>query len=246
MVYSGKVYETAGAEAVSVYEADQVRPLSPIPHAPSVRIFRADLQPGLIAGMDEEDPYFFYGNPAALNGASQILNFPEAMGEIAVQPYLAAVLVSDGYRVEMDQADDIILGYTLMLALTSRTNEAAERRAGAIGRSNDLGAVIGPVMTTPDELEAEIVNNEQGRHYGLDAVLRINGVERARGNTGDIPFTFAQAIRTASETTPVKAGDVFAMGPVALADEPISLEPGDEVQLAIEMLGAISLKLSHS
>jgi 2-keto-4-pentenoate hydratase/2-oxohepta-3-ene-1,7-dioic acid hydratase in catechol pathway len=244
MVYSGKVYETAGAEAIAVYEAEQVRPLSPIPHAPSVRIFRTDLQPGLIAGMDAEEPYFFYANPSSLHGASQIINFPVGMGDITVQPYLAAVLVSDGFNVSLDDADDIILGYTMLAMVTSRTAEQAERRTGVIGRSNDLGAVIGPVITTPDELEAETVDGDNGRHYGLDAFVKVNGVERAVGNTADIPFTFAQAIRAASETTIVRSGDVFAMGPVAIGESPINLDPGDEVQLAIGMLGAVALKLS--
>lgn len=245
MVYSGKIYETAGAEAIAVHEAEAVRPLTPIPQAPALRIFRTDLQPGLIAGMDEDQPYYFFGNPASLAGASQILNFPESMGGISVQAYIAAALISEGYRVSLEDADDIVLGYTLLISLTSERVEQSERQAGAIGRSNDLGGVIGPVMTTPDELDAEVLTQEMGRHYGLDAVLRVNGVERARGNTGDLPFTFAEAIQSASESVPVRAGDIFALGPIVEMDEPLNLSPGDEVQFAVEMLGTLSLKLSH-
>jgi 2-keto-4-pentenoate hydratase/2-oxohepta-3-ene-1,7-dioic acid hydratase in catechol pathway len=244
MVYSGKIYETQGAQAVAVHEADTVRPLMPIPHAPSLRIYRSDLQPGMIPGMDAEDPYYFYANPTTLLGASQILNHPLTLSELTVEPYMAAVLVSDALQIDPPTSDEVILGFTMVLMLTSLSAEREERRIGLIGRSHDLGGVLGPVVTTPDELEESVLDFENGRTYGLEAVLRVNGVERARGNTEHLPFSFAQAISSASQHTPVRAGDIFAFGPVIDSESPILLGPGDEVQLAVEKLGALSLKIS--
>jgi 2-keto-4-pentenoate hydratase/2-oxohepta-3-ene-1,7-dioic acid hydratase in catechol pathway len=244
MVYSGKIYETSGAEAIAVHEAEAVRPLMPIPNPPSLRIFRSDLQPGIIPGIDLEDPYYFYANPTALAGASQILNHPATLSEISVEPYLAAVLVTDGYQIDLETADEVILGFTMILLLTSQTAEREERRIGAIGRSHDLGGVLGPVVTTPDELEESLLDGDTGRTYGLEAILRINGVERARGNTESLPFSFAQAISAASNNSPIRAGDLIAFGPLVHSDTPILLDPGDEVQLAVEKLGALSLKIS--
>jgi 2-keto-4-pentenoate hydratase/2-oxohepta-3-ene-1,7-dioic acid hydratase in catechol pathway len=246
MVYSGKIYETDGAEAVAVYEADTVRPLSPIPHAPSLRIFRSDLQPSAIPGLDEEELFFFYANPTMLGGASQAANFPETVTEVGVLPLITAVLVSDAYQIGVEQADDIVLGYTLTLIVTSRTAERKEIATGAIGRSHDFGGVIGPVLTTPDELDDETVDEAWGRRYKLATVLRVNGVERARGDSEDFPFTYAQAISAASHSSPLRAGDLIALGPAVHADEPILLSPGDEVQLAVESLGTLSLKLTHT
>lgn len=241
MVYGGKIYETDGANAVAVHEAVDVRPLSPVPHAPSLRIFRSDFQ-----GLDAEEPQYFYANPSGLFGASQIINTPESIVEIGVLPMMAAVLVADGYRVDLEDAEDLILGYTILTLLVAPGELRSERASCAIGRSHDLGGVIGPVLTTPDELEDEVQTAERGRRYALDAVLRVNGVERERGNTLDLPFTFAQAISAVSQTTNLRTGDVFALGPVAEPDEdPVRLEPGDEVQLAIGKLGALSLKLGN-
>jgi 2-keto-4-pentenoate hydratase/2-oxohepta-3-ene-1,7-dioic acid hydratase in catechol pathway len=246
MVYSGKIYETEGAQAIAVHEAETVRPLIPIPHAPSLRIFRSDLQPGMIPGMDVEDPFYFYGNPSMLAGASQLLNHPATHAELTVAPFLAAVVVADAYQIDTETAEQVILGFTMVLLLVSKTDERDERRLGIIGRSHDLGGVLGPVITTPDEVEEALLDSANGNMYGLECVLRVNGVERGRGNTENLPFSFAHAISAASQHCPVRAGDVFAFGPLVTPDNEVLLDPGDEVQIAVESLGALSLKIARS
>jgi len=245
MVYSGKIYETDGAAPVAVHEADAVRPLAPIPHAPSLRIFRSDLQPETLGGEDAELPRFFYGNPMCLVGASQLITYPDLVDALGFQPMVAAILVADAYQIDVQDADDLILGVTMLNMLVAKDRERIESKTGAIGSSHDLGGAIGPVITTPDELEDHVDDASEGRRYSLSTVVRINGVERMRGNLSDLPFTFAQAISAASQTCTLKSGDIIALGPVATNEGiPILLDPGDEVQLAIENLGAISLKLT--
>src|SRR6185312_9547795 len=120
MVYSGKVYETNGSEAIAVYEADQVRPLTPIPNAPTLRIFRSDLQGDLL---DAQEPLFFYSNPTSLFGTSQMLAYPEMVAEVGFECFMAAVLVSDAFQISPEQADDIVLAYTMLTLLVGRGME---------------------------------------------------------------------------------------------------------------------------
>ncbi len=245
MVYSGKIYETDGAAPVAVHEADAVRPLAPIPHAPSLRIFRSDLQPKTLSGEDAEEARFFYSNPICLVGASQLITYPDFVDALTFQPMVAAILVGDAYQIDVQDADDLILGITLLNMLVAKDRERVELLCGAIGSSHDIGGAIGPVITTPDELEDHLVDQENGRKYGLSTVIRINGVERMRGDLSDLPFTFAQAISSASQSCTLKAGDIIAMGPVCIPEgNPLLLDPGDEIQLAVDNLGAISLKLT--
>lgn len=246
MVYSGKIYETDGANPIAVHEADAVRPLIPIPHAPSLRIFRTDWLGE--TDIDPSEARFFYGNPGALAGAGQIVNPPEEPSALSILPMVAAVIVADGYQLDLADADDLVLGYTMLLLLVNQTELRAEREMGAVGRSHDFGGVVGPVITTPDELEDSVLSAEFGRSYGLTSVLRVNGVERARGLTSDTPFTFAQAIRFASASCTLKTGDILAVGPAVDPEEADSIvvEPGDEVQLAVEKLGALSIHISQS
>jgi 2-keto-4-pentenoate hydratase/2-oxohepta-3-ene-1,7-dioic acid hydratase in catechol pathway len=67
-------------------------------------------------------------------------------------------------------------------------------------------------------------------------------MEIVTGDTMDFPFTFAQAISLASQAAPVRTGDVFILGPV-VDPSMIRLSPEDEVQLAVESLGTLSLKM---
>jgi fumarylacetoacetate (FAA) hydrolase len=91
------------------------------------------------------------------------------------------------------------------------------------------------------------VGASRSRRYALSSVARVNGVERLRGNLEDLPFTFAEAISAASQTCTLKAGDIIAIGPILPPEEnTLLLDPNDEVQLAVENLGAISLKLTSN
>lgn len=241
MVFSGKIYETDGAQAIAVHEAADVRPLAPIRLAPSLRIFRGDLQ-----AVDLESPRFFYGNPVALGGPSIVINIPDATVDLGFVPYVAAVLVTDAYQIEVNEADDAILGLTLITLLVGRDIERAERICGVLGASQDIGGAIGPVLTTPDELDDNVLDEKAGRRYQLEAVTRVNGIEIGRGNLADLRYTFAEAISAASQTCTLKEGDIFAMGPAAIEAETLkALSAGDDIQFAVEKLGTLSIKLSQ-
>jgi fumarylacetoacetate (FAA) hydrolase len=253
MVFGGKVYETDGATAIGVYEADQIRPLAPMPLAPSLRIFQNEFQP-LNASLGEEplafygneEPHFYYGNPGSLAGPSQTILFPSFTSKVSVIPFVAAIAVTAGYRAELEQAEEMVLGLTLMCLVTAPIIQEAEMKTkGGFGRSIDLGGVLGPVVTTPDELEDFLADEEFGRRYNLDTVTKVNGLERGRGSLLDIPWTFAEAIVHASHSCTVKEGDLFAMGPVARSEEPIVLRGGDEFQLTVDQLGTLKFRLAE-
>lgn len=234
MVYSGKIYETDGAQAVGVHEAEAVRPLAPVGHANSVRIFDTSL-------FRDDEPAFAYGNPAALLGPSQLIPYPGGTGELGFDAYLAAVVVVPGSMLDLAQADDIILGLTIMTVLVARD---VERRQGFYGgRARDLAATIGPVMTTPDELDEAIVDSENGRRYALSVVVRVNGVETYRGNIEDLETSLAQAVSQASQSCRLATGDVIALGPIAETAD-VRLDVNDEIQVSVERLGMLATKIA--
>ncbi len=240
IVYSGKVYETDGTNPIAVHEAEQIRPLSPVGQPPTIRVFRT--MPSLIEA--DETPAYFYASSSALTGASPIIPKPEFVAELDYEPYVVAVIAAEGANVPLEDADDLILGYSLMNMLVARDVERHERRVGAgPGRSHDIAIPIGPVLSTPDEMEDAVESAEAGRKFKLTTVCRVNGVEKRRGDLVDLPFTFAQAISTASESAPLRTGDLIALGPIAFGDEPAALDAGDEVQLAVERLGTLAFRI---
>ena len=238
IVFNGIIHETVGGEGVARHQPQDVRPLSPVPQAPSLRFFRSQNQPFT----EEPEPAFFYGNPGAVVGASTIINVPSNIIDLTFEAYLAAVLVAGGYDIPVEEADDHVLGLTIMIALLDRS---ALRSEGIFGRSHDLGIGLGPVVTTPDELDGNVVDQHFGRRYKLNAAARINSVERTRGDAEDLPYTVAQAVSAASRSCTLREGDVLALGPLCDVPEDLRLEGGDEVTVAVENLGALSIKLSH-
>ena len=235
MVFNGRIYETNGAEAVGVHAPDEVRPLLPVPRPGSLRFFpNRHLEP-------DEEPAFFYGNPACLVGASTVVNVPERIANLSFEVYFGAVLVVGGYDVAIEEADDMVLGVSIVIALVDRT---AARVDGFYGRSHDLGIALGPVLTPPDEPEEFRASQALGRSYRLDTVARVNSVDRARGNVEALPFTIAQAIASASRSCTLREGDIVVLGPICEIPEDLRLEGGDEITVAVENLGALSLKLS--
>jgi 2-keto-4-pentenoate hydratase/2-oxohepta-3-ene-1,7-dioic acid hydratase in catechol pathway len=237
IVYNGKVYETDGSEPVAIHEADAVRPLAPTGTPSSLRVFRTPDEP-------TEDLFYTYANPNSLIGASQIVPEPEYSGALDFEAYIAVVIASDGHKIPVEEADGYILGYTLVNFLVTRDVERAEKAAGmGPGRSYDLAAAIGPVLTTPDEMEEVIVDSDDGRRFKLTAVARINGVERRRGDVEDLPYTLDKMISAASESCPLRTGDIICAGPITDPGDGILLSSGDEIQIAVEKLGTLALKI---
>jgi len=245
IVQGGRIYETQDAVGVAMHEPADVRPLIPIAQPPSVRFFDFRHQPETISGFSDPDLSFYYGNPSTLVGPSQVLDYPLRFSDVGVFPGIAAILLGDGYRIDPSEADGLILGYTLILSVVSPAQVESDRRTGRpLGFGTDLASAFGPVITTPEELADFVAKDEYGLGYQLTSSLRLNGIEIESGDTMEFPFTFAQAIAVASQSCPVRSGDVFVIGPVVTSAD-VRLSPGDEVQLAVESLGALSLKMGN-
>ncbi|MBC8065013.1 MAG: fumarylacetoacetate hydrolase family protein [Chlorobia bacterium] len=243
LVYSGKIYETDGEQSIAVHEADQVRPLSPVGRPPSIRIFR--MSEGQLPKTDDDGvPLYFHTNPSGLYGPSQIVPKPATVAHLDFETYLIAIVGSDGLQIPVENGDSYILGFTLAIQLVSRDllREEAEQASG-IGRSFDIGGVIGPVISTPDDLDEVVTEEIPARKYGLSVVTRLNGVEHGRGEIADLPVSFAELVAAASDVGPVRSGDLLAIGPIASGDGSTFLESGDDVQVSVEHLGTLSLKV---
>lgn len=243
LVYSGKIYETDGEQSIAVHEAEDVRPLSPVGKPPSIRFFR--MTDGRMPTTSEDGlPLYFHGNGASIYGPSQSIPKPSTVAHLDFEPYLIAVIGSDGFQVPVENGDAYILGFSLALMVVSRDliREEMDQRTG-FGRSFDIGGVIGPVITTPDDLEESITEEVPALKYGLSVVTRVNNVEIGRGHISELPFSFAELVAAASDVGPIRSGDLLAIGPIATSTEMTFLDSGDDVQVSVENLGTLSLKI---
>ncbi|OWU65494.1 MAG: hypothetical protein CBB60_004390 [Armatimonadetes bacterium Cent15-Ar3] len=230
MVYDGKIYETDGAEAIGVHEAADVRPLAPVPTPPSIRVFRTDLS----------ETGFVYANPAAVVGPSMVIELPDSGSDYVARSYFGAVIGGTGYQLGEEEAEAVLLGFTLVNILSSKSIE--EEDGKSLGRAQDFGIMVGPVITTPDDLDDAMVPTDNGIMYKLSASIRINGDEKGFTNFEDFSLSTVEAVRFASETCTVRSGDLFCIGPI-FSDESCAVSKGDEFQFSMERLGMLSTKL---
>ena len=144
-------------------------------------------------------------------------------------------------------AEEAIGGYLILNDWSARDlqrEETAVRLGPAKGK--DFASSIGPWLVTPDELADARVAGSSGPTLAMTA--EVNGVELSRGNWADAQFSFGQMLARASADAGLRPGDLIGSGTVGsgclLEIGPATLgrylEPGDEVILRIERLGALA------
>jgi fumarylacetoacetate (FAA) hydrolase len=110
-------------------------------------------------------------------------------------------------------------------------------------KGKDFASSFGPWLVTPDELAGA----RSGPGYDLSMTAAVNGTETSRGRWSDAQFSFEEMLVRASADVRLRPGDLIGSGTVGtgclleVRDETLGryLEPGDEVVLRIERLGAL-------
>jgi 2-keto-4-pentenoate hydratase/2-oxohepta-3-ene-1,7-dioic acid hydratase in catechol pathway len=160
-------------------------------------------------------------------------------------PCLAAIVATPGSNIAIDTTEEHLLGLSLAICFRGSPETGPDKNDG---RTLDGGIVLGPAITTPDELEEDVDYFGTEKTYNLNVSVRINGEERLVWSVMDLPLTVGRALSFASESTAVAPGDVFCLRPIGVETifEKLgrSLDRGDEIQLVCDRLGAVSTTLS--
>ena len=209
--HDGKIYETDGEKALGVHVPETVELLTPIGHAASLRVYPWEGGP------------FVYANPGAIGPPEFEILFSETP-VAGCDVFLAAIIGGSDRECTIEEAQSLVLGYTIMLAFSD-------------GRPHyGPGSVLGPFVVTPEDVPA--LTGLKGRlHLGGEVVATVDVSP---------PVSFAEMIRDASRGADLREGDVIAVGPVpgmSLPDADRPLRDGDEVIAVIEKLGALGARI---
>ncbi|HVL39308.1 MAG TPA: fumarylacetoacetate hydrolase family protein [Fimbriimonadaceae bacterium] len=241
--HSGRIYETQGINPVAQHEFTDIVLLTPTGPAPSYRLFQIDRSLGEWEG-GPSSPFFTYLNPATVIAPTREFVKPLYTDRLSFMPQLAAVIANPGRSIAAHEADGYILGLCIANTFVARDVLDEEMRHGAgTGRSHDVATALGPVLTTPEELDEAVVDEQEGRRYRFVVTVRVNGREIAQQDLSELPLTMASLVSAASDSAPLLAGDIIGLGPLAQRDEPVFLESGDEVVVSIERLGMLATRV---
>lgn len=248
----------------ALQQAQPVKPLaflSPILQPPSLRDFyafeahvqNARRQRGLEMLKEwYEVPVFYFSNPACLIGHEQPVSKPPDTERLDYELEWAVIIGKEGGNWTIPEAESAIAGFTIMNDWSARDIQRLEMKIGlGPAKGKDFATSLGPWIVTPDELESyRLPNAERGSHWRLKMTAKVNGQIISEGSAETMNWTFAELIAHASRNTRLSIGDVIGSGTVGtgcLLEFPAEtypwLQPGDEVELEVEGLGALKNRI---
>lgn len=214
------MYETDGANPIGVHEPSEIRLLTPIVRPTSVRLCDVD---------DDGQIDFDYTNPSTFFGPGDQIPRPGFARRIVLAPCLGIVIGGSGLNVDVSDADDLVLGLTLVSFFVAPDDSK--------GRMIDAGFSIGPAITTPDELDDSVTEHKEGRRYRFAIAARVGSDEVGRYELGSAKKTIAQVLSYLSESSPMRQGDLVCIK-LGLSDR--TVDKGDDMHVSSEKLGTLS------
>ena len=189
-------------------------------------------------------PIFYFSNVSEVRGPDEPIWSPAASHELDYELEVAALVDTPARDLLPERTDDAIGGYTIFNDWSARDLQREETvvRLGP-AKGKDFASSFGPWLVTPDEL-ADV---RAGSGYDLTMTAEVNGTETSRGRWSDAQFSFGEMLARASADVRLRPGDLVGSGTVGtgclleVRDATLGryLEPGDEVVLRIDRLGAL-------
>ncbi len=235
--YWEELYPTAQAVDKTIKEGkfsrqlgipyDSVDILTPVPHPTSYRdayafrqhvaAARRNRRAEMIPEFDQY-PIFYFSNHNSIQGPGDVECMPDHFEKLDFELEAAIVICKPGKNIKAAEADEYIGGYMIMNDLTARQLQMEEMLLNlGPAKGKDFSTAIGPMLVTPDELEAFIVDcksGHTGKAYNLSMKCWVNGVLVSEGNLADMDWTFAEIIERCSYGVQLYPGDIIGSGTV--------------------------------
>ena len=179
-------------------------------------------------------PVVFYKHPNTIVGPNDPVRIPKGSVKTDWEVELAVVIGSTArYLSSPEEALAHVAGYTVSNDVSERAFQI-EVSGGqwSKGKSCETFNPLGPWLVTPDEA---------GDPQNLRLTCSVGGEPRQDSSTADMVFPVAEIIHHLSQYMVLSPGDVLNTGTppgVALSGRFPFLSVGDEMELAVEGLGA--------
>jgi 2-keto-4-pentenoate hydratase/2-oxohepta-3-ene-1,7-dioic acid hydratase in catechol pathway len=177
-------------------------------------------------------PSIFSRFPDSFVGHGQAVLRPAESDQLDWEGEVAAVIGAPGRRIAEGDALAHIAGYTCMAENSVRDWQFRTGQATA-GKNWEASGALGPWVTTVDEAGTSV----------MSLTTRLNGRVVQHDTTDHLIFSPARLISYISAFTPLRAGDVIALGtPKGVGfsqDPPAFLRPGDKIEVEVDAVGVL-------
>jgi 2-keto-4-pentenoate hydratase/2-oxohepta-3-ene-1,7-dioic acid hydratase in catechol pathway len=183
-----------------------------------------------------EVPVFFNKQVTCVVGPGTEVHMPKVSTFLDYEAELAIVIGRRCRHVPVEQAHEVIAGYTCANDVSVRDWQGRAQTM-TIGKSFDTHGPLGPWLVTPEEV---------GDPQDLRVRCYVNDDLRQDASTAEMVFDCFQQVSHLSEAFTLEPGDVIATGTpagVGLGRQPVRdnlLHVGDTVRVEIENVGELA------
>ena len=228
-------------------EAASVRLLAPLLRPPKLLALAGNYQDHITEGggkpVDKTRvvPKLFLKPSSAIVGPEAPLCLPSISSTTDWEVELAVIIGTRCRNVGVDQALDVVFGYTIANDISARTTDWGVQRDEnpwnqffdwLNGKWPDSFAPLGPYILTADEVPDP---------QALDISLDLNGQRQQSSSTRHMIFGVAETIAFASRFMTLEPGDIIETGtPSGVgAARGMYLKSGDVLEARIQSLGVL-------
>jgi fumarylpyruvate hydrolase len=183
---------------------------------------------------DERDPPFFFQKPRdAIVPDGARVPYPPFTADFQFEVELVVALGKGGRDIAVSEANDFIWGYAVGIDLTRRDRQRDARDMKLpweAGKSFDASAPCGP-----------IAQKDPGHFERCAITLSVNGVERQRGDTGQMIWNIPEVIAQLSKQVTLEAGDLIYTGTPSGVGPVV---PGDLIKADIDGLPSLTITIT--
>ena len=191
-------------------------------------------------------PIFYFSNVSEVRGPGDPVWSPASSSELDYELEVAALIDTPAADLPAERGEEAIGGYTIFNDWSARDLQREETtvRLGP-AKGKDFASSFGPWLVTPDEVMAGRAAGATGPDLAM--IAEVNGFETSRGHWSDAQFSFGAMVARASADVRLRPGDLLGSGTVGtgclleVKDSTLEryLQPGDEVVLRVDRLGAL-------
>ncbi|AMK76794.1 MULTISPECIES: fumarylacetoacetate hydrolase family protein [Methylomonas] len=186
-------------------------------------------------GMEKpEYPTFFTKQSTCVIAGGNPIHVPPVSDKVDYEGELAFVIGKRCKHVPVEQAHEVIAGYTICNDVTVRDWQQ-RTPTWTLGKSFDTHGPLGPWLVTADEIADP---------HNLSLKTWVNEELRQNGNTSEMLFDCYELIAYLTQVMTLEPGDVISTGTpagVGVKMKPRGyLKPGQTVRIEIEGIGTLS------
>jgi 2-keto-4-pentenoate hydratase/2-oxohepta-3-ene-1,7-dioic acid hydratase in catechol pathway len=181
-----------------------------------------------------EAPLLFAKWQNALIGPGDPIVIPPIVTKCDYEAELGVVIGERVRDVAVENALEAVAGYICVNDVSARDLQFADGQ-WTRGKSPDTFCPVGPRLVQPDEIEDP---------QGLPIRAILNGETVQESTTANMIFGVAEVISYITRTITLEPGDLIATGTPAgvgaFRTPPLFMQPGDEITIEIDGIGALT------